>query len=53
MSMKDRLAEALKKSDADYTEIRVEEEESSQIAFRGADLDSAGASSYFGGVVRA
>jgi len=51
--MKDRLVEALKKSDADYTEIRIETEEGSRIAFRGKDLDSAGTSSYCGGIVRA
>mgnify|MGYP001584988853 FL=1 len=51
--MKDRLTEALKKSTADYADIRVEFEEAISIAYRGRELDKAGSSSYCGGIARA
>lgn len=51
--MKDRILEALKKSTADYAEIRVEIEETTHLAYRGREMESAGASSYCGGIVRA
>ena len=51
--MKDRLFDALKRADADYAEIRVEATESVGLAYRGKELESAGASSVRGGLARA
>jgi TldD protein len=51
--MKDRITEALKRSTADYAEIRVEMEETTHLAYRGREMESAGVSSYCGGIVRA
>jgi TldD protein len=51
--MKDRITEALKKSTADYAEIRLEIEETTHLAYRGHEMESAGASSYSGGIARA
>lgn len=51
--MKDRIKEALKKTTADYAEIRVEIEETTNLAYRGPEMESAGASSFCGGIVRA
>ncbi|MBW1743159.1 MAG: TldD/PmbA family protein [Deltaproteobacteria bacterium] len=51
--MKDRIKEALKKTTADYAEIRVETEETTHLAYRGPEMESAGASSFCGGIVRA
>jgi predicted Zn-dependent protease len=50
--VKDRLAEALKQSRADYTEIRVERTWSSAVVFRGRRLEAATASEDVGGFVR-
>ena len=47
------LASELKKSKADYVEARFEENETSQIAYRGKALESIGRSSASGGNVRA
>ncbi len=51
--MKDRIKEALKKTTADYAEIRVETEETTHLAYRGPEMESAGAASFCGGIVRA
>ncbi len=51
--MKARLLKALQKSTADYAEIRVETEDSSVIAYRGREVETAGTSSVRGGIVRA
>ena len=51
--MKDRLFQALKKSSADYAEIRYETEDTASLAFRGKDVEGAGTSSFHGGMVRA
>ncbi len=51
--MIDRLATALKRSRADYTEIRVERTWSTAVTFRGRRLESATASEDQGGFVRA
>ncbi|MGH7531257.1 MAG: TldD/PmbA family protein [Gemmatimonadales bacterium] len=51
--MKDRLKAAIKRSRADYTEIRVERAWSSSVAFRGPRLESATVSEDQGGFVRA
>ena len=50
--MKNRLADALKSSRADYTEIRLERSWISTVAFRGARLEGANASIDAGGFVR-
>lgn len=51
--MRDRLEEALRKSDAEYADIRIEDATSSWINFRGKELDSIGSSKSLGGIVRA
>jgi len=50
--MRDRIQEALKHSRADYTEIRIEEKESTRVAYRGRDLEAANANIDKGGFVR-
>jgi TldD protein len=50
--MRQKIQEALKSSRADYTEIRLEEKESTSIAFRGKNLETAQATIDVGGVVR-
>ena len=50
--MRDRIQEALKRSKADYTEIRIEEKESTRVVFRGKDLETANANLDKGGIVR-
>lgn len=50
--MRDRIQEALKHSKADYTEIRIEEKETTRVVFRGKELETANANIDKGGVVR-
>ena len=50
--MRDRIQEAIKHSKADYTEIRIEEKETSRVVFRGKDLEVANANIDKGGIVR-
>lgn len=50
--MRERLENALRKSDAEYTEIRIESVNSSWASFRGEDLDNIGSSKTLGGIVR-
>lgn len=50
--MQDRIQEALKHSKADYTEIRIEEKETTRVVFRGKDLETANANLDKGGIVR-
>ena len=50
--MRDILQEALKRSRADYTEIRVEEKESTQVVYRGKELENASSTLDRGGIVR-
>jgi TldD protein len=50
--MRDRIQEALKHSKADYTEIRIEEKETTRAVFRGKDLEVANANIDKGGIVR-
>ncbi|MCJ7696621.1 MAG: TldD/PmbA family protein [Anaerolineaceae bacterium] len=50
--MRGKIQEALKFSKADYTEIRIEERESTRISYRGKDLENANAVIDKGGVVR-
>ncbi|MGA2383101.1 MAG: TldD/PmbA family protein [Gemmatimonadales bacterium] len=51
--MRDRLAEALKRSRADYAEVRFERSWASRVAFRGKRLEVAAESADAGGCVRA
>ncbi|MBW1895899.1 MAG: TldD/PmbA family protein [Deltaproteobacteria bacterium] len=51
--MKNRLIDALRKNSADYAEIRVEIEESTQLAYRGQEMEAAGSSAFSGGIARA
>ena len=51
--MRERMEKALRKSDAEYTEIRIEDVVSSWANFRGEELDSIGSSKTLGGIVRA
>ncbi|MGC9395473.1 MAG: TldD/PmbA family protein [Anaerolineae bacterium] len=50
--MKGKIEAALKSSQADYTEIRLEEREATTVSYRGADLENAGAIIDAGGIVR-
>jgi TldD protein len=50
--MQDRLQAAIKSSQADYTEIRLEEREATSVAYRGKDLETASAVIDAGGIVR-
>lgn len=51
--MKDQLISALRNSDADYIEIRLEENSSSRIGYRGQRLEEASRAAGSGGNVRA
>jgi len=51
--MRERLEDALRKSDAEYADVRIEDVTSSWINFRGRELDSIGSSRTVGGIVRA
>jgi TldD protein len=50
--MRARIEAALRASKADYTEIRLEEKESSRVVFRGRDLETASVVLDRGGIVR-
>jgi TldD protein len=50
--MRDQIQAALKRSHADYTEIRIEEKETSRVVFRGKELEVANANIDKGGIVR-
>jgi TldD protein len=50
--MRDQIQAALKSSQADYTEIRLEESESTTVVYRGRDLETASAVIDAGGIVR-
>ncbi|OEU79955.1 MAG: hypothetical protein BA865_06685 [Desulfobacterales bacterium S5133MH4] len=51
--MRETMDKALRVSNAEYTEIRIESVTSSWASFRGEDLDSIGSSRTLGGIVRA
>ena len=51
--MRERIEKALRKSDAEYTEVRIEAVTSSWANFRGEELDSIGSAKTVGGIVRA
>jgi len=50
--MREQVEEALRSSRADYTEIRIEERESTRVVFRGRDLETAATVIDKGGFVR-
>jgi TldD protein len=50
--MRDRIEDALKLSRADYTEIRLEEKETTRVVFRGKELETANTNIDKGGIVR-
>jgi TldD protein len=50
--MREKIQAALKSSKADYTEVRLEERESTTVAYRGKDLETAQAVIDTGGIVR-
>jgi TldD protein len=50
--MKEKIQAALRASKADYTEIRLEERESTRVVYRGQDLETASAVIDRGGIVR-
>ena len=50
--MQTKIQAALKSSPADYTEIRLEERESTSVVYRGPDLETASAVIDAGGIVR-
>jgi len=51
--MRERMEKALRTSDAEFAEIRIESATSSWVNFRGEELDSIGSASTLGGIVRA
>ena len=51
--MKEHLTELVKRAEADYCEIRVEDSTQTSIAYQGKDLDNVQESHMFGGNVRA
>jgi TldD protein len=51
--MRERMEKALRASDAEYTDIRIEDVTSSWMTFRGEELDNIGSSKTVGGIVRA
>ena len=53
VDMKQRLLEALKKANADYAEIRFEENDGTSFAYRGKELEAASTACNTGGIVRA
>lgn len=50
--MRERIGRALRSSKADYTEIRIEERQATQVVFRGRELETANAVIDRGGIVR-
>jgi TldD protein len=50
--MRVKIEEAVKRSKADYTEIRIEDKETCRVAFRGRELETANANIDKGGMVR-
>jgi len=51
--VKDRLIEALKRSTADYAEIRFETSDANNLVFRGKEMEEMSSSRSAGGIVRA
>jgi len=50
--MRNRIQEALEHSKAHYTEIRIEEKETTRVVFRGKEMEMANANIDTGGIVR-
>ena len=50
--MRQKIKDAINRSKADYTEIRLEDREATSVVFRGKDLEEAGAVVDSGGIVR-
>ena len=50
--MRERIEQALRKSDAEYTDIRIEDVTSSWMNFRGEYLDNIGSAKVLGGIIR-
>jgi TldD protein len=50
--MRQKIRDAIKRSKADYTEIRLEDREATNVIFRGKDLETADAVVDSGGIVR-
>jgi TldD protein len=50
--MREQIEVAVHASKADYTEIRLEEREATEVSYRGKDLENAGALIETGGIVR-
>ncbi len=50
--LRDRMADALKKSKADYTEIRIETKDTTSVAYRGKILETVNTGRDVGGIVR-
>jgi TldD protein len=53
MEFRQQLEEALKGHNADYVEIRIEESHSTQLTYRGRELEEIGRTTNLGGCVRA
>jgi len=53
MQLRQRIEEALKGQNADYAEIRVEESHTTQLSYRGRELEEIGRTTNLGGCVRA
>jgi TldD protein len=51
--MRERLADALRASDAEFADVRIEDVTSSWVNYRGEDLDRIGSAKTLGGIVRA
>ena len=52
-TLRDRIEDALRGTDAAYVEVRVEEAETRSLRYRGRDLEDVGRSTALGGCVRA
>jgi len=50
--MRDRIEQAIKHSKADYTEIRIEDKETTQVIYQGKDLEKLSAVNDKGGIIR-
>jgi len=50
--MREQIEAAIRSSEADYTEIRLEESEDTRVSFRGPDLETADVAIDRGGIVR-
>src|SRR5207247_10305124 len=53
MELRQQLEEALKGHNADYVEIRLEESHTTQLSYRGRELEEIGRTTNLGGCVRA